>query len=972
MAKIVRLRVSKRGPKGEGISEAQQEQVDAAIQAAEDLSVALPQVEQARSDAVTAAEDADGAANTASAAAGIATGAADTATAAAGQAANVGNAGAVLPDSFILGLQGWTSQRGGAPTAALPADKMAAVSDTIFGPAAQWNPTTAGDNMLTKGVVPWGKNSWRVTVTLRVLAPTSGTLALNIAAIGLNKDFGGALYTSLLSFAAPADGSEFTTSIIVSPFSDDGAPVSIVPPSSFANSRWVRFGVRAGGAASVVVSRIKTENADQELAQSRTQFAAIPFQSRAAAISAGIPSIVQSIRVFHDGEMLDYVRKPAAMATENIPLTTAGSQHWIPKDEATLRHWGAVADASLWTGTDCRTMLQSMIGWAVANNVRRVVVNAGNFLVVKNVGSGSTCVFNATNLEVVGRGMDASRIYFQDKGVSPEIKKGLFFRTTSTPAEFIRFADLSIISDWGVGGEWGESGQTIALGDLGGEFVMERVRIKDAANMAVIAKWCDRIRVTGCIFDTISRDGLHITNSDDVQVTGNYFYRVCDDSIAAVRNEANSLRENTLITDNIFVDSQGVYGIGSRNMRVSGNIFVRPTVRGVRLGMMRANDIGTGNPESGNIARYNIDVSDNLFIDGFGRSRWGGSGTTGYLIAISDAYGDSDSVTYSPAYALDTVDGTHYVWGADGSGGVVPPDEWWSAGGNYIGSVNVSVTGNKCLRTLLPTAAYTDYGFGPRYISGAPPYAGDVIESDFIRDHYWIGGTFHNAIVSGNLSFGARNPWRIWGFNNNAAQDFVNMIFRDNIVSNFYGSAAYNIDGFGVLDFEGGVVDGDPLHRHPLRGPNGVWTAAYGADAFAVRNASVRVKGGHFKNVTGLVNQVSGKHGFYAPVTISGHLEGLGDNPNNKGVRNVPANVPFDYARVGSDPSAADFGQVLGMTDRFGSTMPTTGHYIAGQIVSAPNPISGSGYIIDGWYRLTTGSGHVAGTDWREIRRTVS
>ena len=49
-----------RGPAGNGISEDQQEQVDAAIAAAEDLAVALPQVDQAREDAQAAAGQAAG------------------------------------------------------------------------------------------------------------------------------------------------------------------------------------------------------------------------------------------------------------------------------------------------------------------------------------------------------------------------------------------------------------------------------------------------------------------------------------------------------------------------------------------------------------------------------------------------------------------------------------------------------------------------------------------------------------------------------------------------------------------------------------------------------------------------------------------------------------------------------------------------------------------------------------------------
>jgi len=986
MAEIVKVRVFRRGPQG-AIDPADRQRFDAAVETNENLTAVRTEMEGARQQSVNAAAAADADAQATEAGRQQAVAAAATTTAdrvqtgldraasetAAGQASNVGNVAAVLPDGFLNGLQSWTSQRGGSPLSTLPTDKMSVLaSDALFGPTVQWSPTVAGDNILTKGVVPWGRNAWKVTATLRVTSPITGTLPLDLYAIGLDKDHGNPLPTSILAFNAPADGTEVTVSAIVSPFADDGADKSIVPPSSFAAKSRVRFGVRAGAAGTVIPAKISVTDATQELAQKRIGFGGLAFLSRSAAVSAFIPAPVARISVLHDGEVLSYTRKPAAMATSNIPLATAGAQYWVPKGEATLRHWGAVADAGgldtdVWTGSSCRLELQSMIGWATANDIRRVVINEGKFLVDKNVLSGSTCVFNAIKLEVIGRGMFASQIYFRDKGLAPEIKKGLFYRTTTAKAEYIRLADFSIISDWGIGGQWAESGQTVVLGDVGGTLHLERFCIKNAANMAVVASTYDRIRVTGCVIDTTSRDGLHIPNSDDVIISETMFLRVCDDSVACVRHRAGSMRENTIVTNCIFIDSQGVYGIGSRNMRVSGNIFVRPTVRAIRLGMMRADNIGTGNPESGNIARYNTEVDNNTFIDGFGRSRWGGTGETGYLITISDSYGTGESPTYEPEYALDPVDGTHYVWGPNGSGGIVAPDAYWTSDGNFIGSVNFSMRGNKCLRTLRPTAKYSDYGHGPRYISGAAPYDGDVIESDFMRDHFWIGGTFRNAIFAENLSVGARNPWRIWGFNNNAAPDFVNMLFKDNIVSDFSGAAAYDVDGFGLLEFEGGIVDGDPLHRHTLRGANGTWTAGSGADAFRVGNAHVRVKGGHYKHLAGLINQVSGKVSFFSPVTISGDIAGLGDNAANKGVRNIPANVPFDYVRTISDPADPAFGRITGMTERYASAMPTSGHYIAGQLVQAPNPIPSGGSIVYGWSRLTTGSTHIAGTDWRVV-----
>lgn len=54
------------------------------------------------------------------------------------------------------------------------------------------------------------------------------------------------------------------------------------------------------------------------------------------------------------------------------------------------------------------------------------------------------------------------------------------------------------------------------------------------------------------------------------------------------------------------------------------------------------------------------------------------------------------------------------------------------------------------------------------------------------------------------------------------------------------------------------------------------------------------------------------------------------------------------------------------------SAMPTTGSYNAGDVIhnstKAETGTAGSKYIVDKWVRLTTGSAHVLGTDWVEMR----
>jgi hypothetical protein len=54
------------------------------------------------------------------------------------------------------------------------------------------------------------------------------------------------------------------------------------------------------------------------------------------------------------------------------------------------------------------------------------------------------------------------------------------------------------------------------------------------------------------------------------------------------------------------------------------------------------------------------------------------------------------------------------------------------------------------------------------------------------------------------------------------------------------------------------------------------------------------------------------------------------------------------------------------------ATMPTVGPYDAGDMVWSNAPAITTGRTLMGWMRLTTGTGHVAGTDWTPVYAPVA
>lgn len=78
------------------------------------------------------------------------------------------------------------------------------------------------------------------------------------------------------------------------------------------------------------------------------------------------------------------------------------------------------------------------------------------------------------------------------------------------------------------------------------------------------------------------------------------------------------------------------------------------------------------------------------------------------------------------------------------------------------------------------------------------------------------------------------------------------------------------------------------------------------------------------------------------------------------------AGTPGTWKPVQELPGAA------GATVSYASVMPTAGTYTRGSVVYNSTPDVVSGKILLGWSRLTTGSGHVVGTDWSPIYTTSS
>lgn len=99
----------------------------------------------------------------------------------------------------------------------------------------------------------------------------------------------------------------------------------------------------------------------------------------------------------------------------------------------------------------------------------------------------------------------------------------------------------------------------------------------------------------------------------------------------------------------------------------------------------------------------------------------------------------------------------------------------------------------------------------------------------------------------------------------------------------------------------------------------------------------------------------------------------LGWHAENRGVGRVPA-PGYGWALLlrDCDPGSPSFGAPLDGGEMEAEAMPTSGLYVARMFVRNAAPAIENGRVLLGWLRLTTGSGHAAGTDWAPVYADVA
>jgi hypothetical protein len=366
-----------------------------------------------------------------------------------------------------------------------------------------------------------------------------------------------------------------------------------------------------------------------------------------------------------------------------------------------------------------------------------------------------------------------------------------------------------------------------------------------------------------------------------------------------------------------------------------------------------------GTASEGDSSIFAIDVSNNQIYDMMNDYPF----TTG----VSQAIG----VYQRPAEAISgsVIPGTNIT--ASGTF----PSPWDHRNGQHDSATDgipppffIRIQNNTIARTLPAVSTYSTWGYGSTYAGDGPH--DPAVTNTSLRPSIGIilGGQARKALVSGNIISHVGSTISLDADPlSNFAGDGV--VIRDNVLSDFSASgfslpspAAARGTNLRVLDND---IDGDPYHVSANRGAGGTWLA----DTVPNALSCLSYQGVHFaRNKIRNVARVLDNGGSATTVAQEHNVlrcdpTATGFSTSNKGIGNCPIAGPgYFYEVYDSDPTSATYGAIVTSVAREASAIPASGKYVTGTFIFA-----NSGTALLGWKRLTTGTAHVAGVDWKTV-----
>lgn len=487
---------------------------------------------------------------------------------------------------------------------------------------------------------------------------------------------------------------------------------------------------------------------------------------------------------------------------------------------------------------------------------------------------------------------------------------------------------------------------------------LRNVRLEDSSLMGAAFVGGDQVEVTDSTVYHTNYDGISVQDIPNAIVSRNTIVGANDDSISAHVNDSavGTLRSGLVITNNHISESQGIAVYGAKAAVISGNVMRRMMSYGLMFN-------ASSSFAQGNTPAFAVTISDNVILDVFARS-----GET----TPKNGYSTYMHITGGPKQA--------------GTGNTAPPNLYGTGAGNlYVNAPTTAtaspggywwnIVNNTLARTKPASTAWSDWGdvdstsgLFDGSNNGGLLYTGGITEAALNARGITIAGPLANSRIAGNLIqttgdfgiyFSAATP---------AALDYDEVAIENNRIADFgrFG-VFYNASTAQRVPVRDNTFDGDPRQAHANRGAGGTWatnavsTAPYGV--YAPNAVGFVVERNSFRNVASAV--LLSATAIQRDNLVYAQPAAVGFSTANKGVGTIPRGGR-DWTTIveDSDPASATYRQILSAPVFNASAMPASGTYVPGHVVTNTSATSTSAL---GWARLTLGSGHVLGTDWREL-----
>lgn len=596
-----------------------------------------------------------------------------------------------------------------------------------------------------------------------------------------------------------------------------------------------------------------------------------------------------------------------------------------------------------YTGTlDQSATLQAALDHAANNSGRLYLGDSGTIFLSR---TSPTVVIPSGVHEIFGSGIGKISLNWNDENVGGGRNDALVTDRSGWSGDTLHLHDFSFHGPRESLRNVDDGTPSFGLNATNGgtRMIVERVGFYYCRNQAFSCTEWDTVITNKCILWRNGRGGLGHRDCGSVISTENYIFNNGDDSIFALqRNDGTRYNKSILISNNVISHSQGIRVFSPKGAVISDNVVDKPIGFGITIG----SNFNTS--EEGKWPNFGITVKGNVIYDCLNRLEVDSfNGANHYILVESD---ETDPELKDPL------------------------PNFWDKSDSNVGTWFTNIVGNTLVRTMESGKSFASQGGQDIWGHDGNTFSGTSSVTDSLMNCEGI--LFKGSVNSLNLS----------DFEISTGVQGIRFISHDrdfalNKVRIHNGSISRSVNTPCIdTDFSGGVdkvanmsisnveFDLDPYNESVNRNANGSWSSnsltQSALDLF--RATGVSVENCKFKNCykpfygAKLSNKFKGNVLYCDPADT-------GYDSGNKGIGDIPKAGPeWSHIIVDSDPTSANYMKVLKIPQDQDDNQPTGGKYVQGHLVRNESPTAGSS-VVYGWLRLTTGTTHISGTDWKEL-----